>query len=136
VRRLAVLSAILLVAAGCGGHAASSESVTRTWSDALNAGDNEAAAKLFAKGAKVYQAGSVTQLRTLADAIRFNATLPCSGHITHIETEGDTTTATFVLGPRRGSPCDAPGATATAQFQVRHGKIVVWRQLVDVGPTI
>jgi limonene-1,2-epoxide hydrolase len=136
VLRLAVFSAVLLVVAGCGGHAASPVSVTRTWSNALNAGDNEAAAKLFAKGAKVYQSGTVTQLRTLADAIRFNAALPCSGHITHIEADGDTTTATFLLGPRKDSPCDAPGATATAQFQVRHGKIIVWRQLVDVGPSV
>lgn len=131
-----MVSAILVVAAGCGGHAASPESVARTWSDALNAGDNEAAAKLFAKGAQIYQSGAVMSLRTLADAIRWNATLPCSGHIVHIETDGDTTTASFVLGPRKGSPCDAPGATATAQFQVRRGKIVAWRQLVDVGPAV
>ncbi len=131
-----MLSAVLLVAAGCGGHAPSSASITRTWSQALNAGDNEAAARLFAKGAQIYQAGTVTHLRTLADAIRWNATLPCSGHILHIETAGDTTTATFLLGPRKDSPCDAPGATATAQFQVRHGKIVVWRQLVDVGSAV
>jgi SnoaL-like protein len=134
VRRLAAILAVPAVLAGCGGHSISPERVARSWSAALNAGDNARAAELFAPDARVVQGSFVERLRTEADAVRWNSALPCSGHITGVEEDGDTVTATFVLGPRKGSPCDAPGATATAQFTVRHGKIVLWRQLPDVGP--
>jgi len=130
---LAILAALALVAVtllvGCGGGAASPESVVREWSDALNAGDNERAAKLFAKGAEVVQPGRILFLRTRAQAVRFNSSLPCSGKIVSVSTEGDLATATFVLGHRRTSRCDAPGAQAVAAFEVQRGKIVLWHQL-------
>ena len=100
----------------------------RAWSKALNAGDNEAAARLFARGAEVVQAGEVVTLTTHADAVAFNAALPCSGQIISLTTHGDTATATFRLGDRRLRRCDGPGQHATAVFRVRRGKIVLWHQ--------
>jgi hypothetical protein len=108
--------------------------VTRAWSHALNTGDNEQAGELFARNAQIVQGGTAIRLRTLADAIRWNASLPCSGRILEVETDGDRTTATFELGDRATSACDAPGATASAIFEVRDGKIVLWHQIASAPP--
>lgn len=126
-RWLALLAAAAL--AGCGGEEpASSEEVVRAWSRALNAGDNGAAADLFALGARIEQAGFVLTVRSRADAVAWNARLPCSGKITTLSVRGETATATFLLFDRRTSRCDAPGGRATAVFTVRDGKIVRWHQ--------
>jgi hypothetical protein len=133
VRSLLVLgAAALALAAGCGGGPPSPESVVRAWSQSLNTGDNEAAAELFAPAAQVIQ-GRRFILRSKSDAIAFNEALPCSGEIVELETDGDTVRATFLLGHRETSRCDAPGARVRAAFRVRDGKIVVWEQLPDVG---
>src|SRR6266516_3862474 len=94
--------ALLFVAvlAGCGSTPPSPESVVRAWSQELNTGDNEDAAKLFAPGAEIVQAGTTLRLDTQAEAIAWNAALPCSGRIVSITTNGDTTSATFILGDR------------------------------------
>jgi hypothetical protein len=131
---LALLAALALVllalAAGCGGGSTTSpEAIVREWSDALNAGDNEHAADLFARGAQVVQGGAVVFLQTHADAGDFNSSLPCSGKIVDVTTDKDTATATFVLGNRKTSRCDAPGEEAVAAFKVLKGKIVLWHQL-------
>jgi len=106
------------------------EAVVRAWSKALNAGDNEAAANLFAAGALVVQGDVVIQLATHRDAVLFNAGLPCSGEIVELAVEGDVVTAIFVLGDRVGSKCDAPpGTRAAAQLGIANGKIVVWKQI-------
>jgi hypothetical protein len=131
-----VICAVLL--GGCGGSR-SDEDVVRAWSTALNAGDNEAAADLFAPGAQVVQGGRTIRLATHDDAVAWNASLPCSGEIVEVETEGDTVTATFVLDDRTTSPCDAPGAQATAAFHIEDGKIVLWHQLdaeQETGPAV
>ena len=120
---------LTVLVAGCGGGSPSPESVVRAWSESLNSGDNEAAAELFAPGAEVIQLGRSIILETEADAVRFNESLPCSGRIVDLETEGDTVTATFVLGDRESSQCDGPGAEATAAFRIHDGKIVLWHQL-------
>jgi hypothetical protein len=126
---------ILALAAGCGGSAASTpESVVRAWSDALNSGDNQRAANLFARGAEVVQGRDVFFLQTHADAVQFNSSLPCSGKIVSVTTENDTATATFRLGNRKSSRCDSPGAQAVAAFKVLHGKIVLWHQLPSPAP--
>ncbi len=129
-----------LVLAGCGSSPPSPESVVRAWSQELNQGDNEAAAKLFAPGAEVVQSGTTLRLDTRAKAVAWNAALPCSGRIVSIKTSGNTTTATFVLGERRGHKCDGPGRRATAIFRVRQGKIVLWHQTsaipAPVGPAV
>jgi limonene-1,2-epoxide hydrolase len=140
--RLQLTLALLfgLVITGCGSTPPSAESVVRAWSQELNQGDNQAAAKLFAPGAEVVQAGRAQRLETQAQAEAWNAGLPCSGRIVSIKTRGDTTTATFVLGDRQKSKCDGPGERATAIFRVRKGKIVLWHQTsaspAPVGPSI
>jgi hypothetical protein len=126
---LAIGLAALALAGGCGGGSPSGEDVVREWSRALNAGDNEAAADLFARGAQVVQSGRAIRLATRAQAVAWNAALPCSGEIVDLVSEGETVTATFVLGNRTTSPCDAPGAQARAAFRIEDGRIVLWHQL-------
>jgi SnoaL-like domain len=134
---LARTTALLLIVAalaGCGsGGAASPESVVRTWSQALNRGDDEAAASLFAHGARAVQGRRVFVLRTREDAIAWNRGLPCSGRIVSLHRHGDLVTATFLLGRRPGHSCDGPGAEATALFRVDGGKIVLWHQTGSQG---
>jgi SnoaL-like domain len=129
VRSWLAAALLLAVLAGCGGGKASPESVVRAWSKALNAGDNQGAANLFAPGAQVVQGPVVIRLRTHADAVVWNAGLPCSGKIVALSTSGATVTATFLLGDRKTSPCDGPGHRATAVFRIRGGKIVLWHQV-------
>ena len=66
-RALAVVALASSLAA-CGGHSASPENVARAWSKAINAGDNEAAARLFAPGAVVVQGPEIV-LRTHAGQV-------------------------------------------------------------------
>jgi limonene-1,2-epoxide hydrolase len=127
--RVALLACVVAaLAAGCGESQPSAESVVRAWSHALNQGDNETAAKLFAPNAEVVQGDSVIRLHTEKDAVAWNAALPCSGRILSIHGRGDTATATFLLGNRPHSRCDGPGEHATALFRVQRGKIVLWHQ--------
>jgi hypothetical protein len=135
---LPLLSAGVL--AGCGSTPPSAESVVRAWSQQLNVGDNQGAAKLFAPGAEIVQAGTTRRLNTQAEAIAWNAALPCSGRIVAIKSSGNTTRATFILGNRQKSKCDGPGQKATAIVRVKNGKIVLWHQTsaapAPVGPTV
>jgi limonene-1,2-epoxide hydrolase len=135
---LALLFAASL--AGCGSTPPSPESVVRAWSQELNTGDNQAAAKLFAPDAEIVQAGTTLRLHTQAEAVAWNAALPCSGRIVSIKTSGDTTRATFILGDREKSKCDGPGQRATTIVRVHKGKIVLWHQTsaapAPIGPTV
>jgi limonene-1,2-epoxide hydrolase len=130
VRILPIVVAVLALTA-CGGHkSASPESVARAWSAALDRSDNEAAARLFADGAQVVQSDEIT-LETHADALRWNAALPCGGRITKVIHEApDEVLVVFALNERPRHMCDAPGADAAAIFRVEHGKIVLWHQTV------
>jgi hypothetical protein len=134
VRFVLATTCVLALLAGCGGSKDSPESVVRAWSKALNAGDNQGAADLFAQGAQVVQGPVVIRLRTHADAVVWNAGLPCSGKIIALSTRGATVTATFLLGDRKTSPCDGPGHHATAVFRIRSGKIVLWHQVPNATP--
>jgi limonene-1,2-epoxide hydrolase len=135
-RRIAAGLLFTLVLAGCGSSEPSAESVLRAWSQELNSGDNEAAAKLFAKNARVVQPGSVFRLRTYEQALAWNAALPCSGKIVRVTSKGNIASATFVLGDRQASKCDGPGQRATALIRVRKGKIVLWHQTSGGDATI
>ena len=132
--RRALQLLFVVLAASCGGGPPSPESVVRAWNEAVNSGDNEAAARLFAPGARVIQADRVYRLADRGDAIAFNAGLPCSAEIVEIETQGQTVTATFSLADRTTSRCDAPGVEVTAVFEISDGKIVVWEQLPGNEP--
>jgi hypothetical protein len=132
---LAALLVAVFLLAGCGsGGTSSPERVVREWSDALNAGDNERAADLFASGAQVVQGNDVLFLQTHSDAVEFNSGLPCSGKIVDVQTDHDTVTATFLLADRKTRRCDAPGQKAVAAFRVVNGKIVLWHQLPSPVP--
>jgi limonene-1,2-epoxide hydrolase len=134
VRSVLAAACILALLAGCGGGKASPASVVRAWSKALDHGDNQAAADLFAPDAEVIQGRVVIRLRTHADAVAWNAGLPCSGKIVGLSTRGVTVTATFLLGDRPTSACDGPGRRATAIFRIRGGKIVLWHQVPETAP--
>ena len=134
--QLALALFFAVVLAGCGSTPPSPESVVRAWSQELNTGDNEDAAKLFAPGAEIVQAGTTRRLNTQAEAVAWNAALPCSGQIVSIKTSGDTTRATFILGDRPKSKCDGPGQKATAIVRVRKGKIVLWHQTGTAPPPV
>lgn len=103
--------------------------MARAWSNAINTGDNDAAAGLFADDAQIVQPGQVTRLHTHAEAVAWNAALPCSGTILEVVDADETATVTFRLGNRPSGTCDGPGATVRAIFRVRKGKIVLWHQL-------
>jgi limonene-1,2-epoxide hydrolase len=137
VRRLVLVAAVLVMAAaGTAQAAATPAAVVRAWSRALNTNDNERAALLFARNARVVQPGVDVRLNTHALAVAFNAALPCAGRIVEIRVSGNRATATFVLGERPKHRCDAPGVKAAALFVVRRGKIVLWQQVpVPEKPT-
>jgi limonene-1,2-epoxide hydrolase len=119
-----------VLAAGCGGaHTTAPDDVVRAWSRALNRGDDEAAARLFATDARVVQGDASVLLHTHAQALAFNAALPCAGRVTKLVRKGTVVTATFVLGERPGHTCDGPGQTATAVVEVKDGKITLWHQV-------
>lgn len=106
------------------------EEVVRSWSRALNAGDNDAAADLFLPGAIVIQGELAFRLATHDQAMQWNSALPCSGEIVEVSTRGNVVTAVFVLGHRKASRCDAPpGTRAAAEFTIRGGRIAVWKQV-------
>ena len=140
MRRPAFALAVLVVAAVSIAQAASAApspaAVVRAWSKALNANDNERAARLFAPGARVIQPGVDVRLVSHKLAVEFNDALPCAGRITEIRVHGSSATATFVLGHRPKHRCDGSGQKAAARFVIRAGKIVRWQQVpVPSGPT-
>jgi limonene-1,2-epoxide hydrolase len=128
MKRVAILATTALLVA-CGGHSVrSAEDTARAWSAALNASDNEAAATLFAAGARIVQNGEIV-LQTHDDAVRWNAGLPCGGQIIRvIHQRKDQVLVVFRLTERPGHHCDAPGIKAAAVFRAADGKIVLWRQ--------
>jgi limonene-1,2-epoxide hydrolase len=136
VRSVAAALALTVALGGCAeAGIASPEEVVRSWSEALNADDNDGAADLFAGGAEVVQAGMSYRLSGHDEAVRWNAALPCDGKIVELEVDEDEVTAVFVLSDSNTTPCDAPGAKVTAIFTVRDGKIVRWEQPGAGAPT-
>ena len=129
--KLIAILALAVALTACGGHSArSAEDTARAWSAALNASDNEAAANLFAPSTEIIQNGEIV-LHTHRDAVRWNAGLPCGGHIQRvIRQRTNQVLVVFTLTQRPGHRCDAPGIRAAAVFRVENGKIVLWRQTV------
>jgi hypothetical protein len=115
--------------AGCGTDSKTPAEVVTSWAKALNAGDDEAAAGLFADGAIVLQAGEQHVLADREDAVSFNASLPCGARVVKQSGKGTEVTATFTLTRRPGHMCDDTGGTAMSVFNVEDGKIVLMRQL-------
>ena len=125
---LTAVSAVLL--GGCGGSDAKTpEEVVSSWSQALNGGNDEAAADLFADGAVVIQAGQQQTLSDHEKAVAFNASLPCGAKLVEQSRNGNEVTATFTLTRRPGHMCDDTGGAAVTVFTVEDGKITLWHQL-------
>ena len=132
---------LLGLVAGCGGGdedggkptpppagEQSAEDVIRGWNKAVNAGEHERAADLFALDAVVEQAEVEIRLETRADAVAFNDSLPCRADVTEIRPEGRATVANFSLREGADGEC-GDGGTASVKFVIRDGKIREWRQL-------
>jgi limonene-1,2-epoxide hydrolase len=126
---LAAAGLVVLGPASAAKRPATPAEVVRAWSAALDRDDNDAAADLFAPNAVVTQNGLSLVLLDHRLAVLWNSGLPCTGRIVKLTVRKDVADATFVLGNRRSSKCDAPGARARATFKVRKGKIVRWTQL-------
>jgi hypothetical protein len=107
--------------------------IVRQWSRALNANDNEAAAALFARRARVMQPGVDVRVSPRL-ALAFNASLPCGGKIVALQRKGNRVVATFRLTERPRHRCDAPGQKAAALFVVENGLIVRWQQVAVPPP--
>ena len=76
------------------------EAAVRAWSRALNAGDNDAVARLFALPAMISQGDRIGQFDTYADIARFTRAFPCSGTVVDVTFETDEAVAVFELGDR------------------------------------
>lgn len=128
---LACLVTALLAAAGCGGGGAPAEpaAVVESWSQAVTAGDAEAAGKLFADGAEVVQDGQKKTLESQEQAVAWNAALPCGWKVVDTTVAGDDVRGTFTLTRRPGQMCDDPGAPRNATISVVDGKITLFHEL-------
>jgi hypothetical protein len=110
------------------------EAVVRAWSRALNAGDNDALARLFALPALIAQGDRIGEFTTYEEIAMFHSGLPCSGTVVEITFGTDEALAVFELGDRGDVACDAaPGQRAAARFVFRGGKIVAWQQVPVPG---
>jgi limonene-1,2-epoxide hydrolase len=128
MKLVAILLGLLALTACGAKKTASAPEVVRAWSAALDRNDNEQAARLFADGAQIIQNGETT-LATHADAVRWNAALPCGGRISHLEVRSKSQVlAVFELEERPQHRCDANGSQAATIFQVENGRIVLWHQ--------
>ena len=127
--RLVAILAVAVALTACGGRSPrSAEDAARAWSAALNTSNDEAAANQFAPPTEIVQNGELV-LRTHADAVRWNAALPCGGRIIRVvHQRTNQVLVVFRLTERPGHRCDAPGLEAAAVFRVEDGKIVLWRQ--------
>jgi limonene-1,2-epoxide hydrolase len=140
MRRLPVFLLLMVVFAlplvGCGSKDAATApaDIVASWSQAINASDDETAAKLFAPDAVVIQGGQSTRLPGEAEALAFNSSLPCGGKVVQQSTKGDEVTATFTLTRRPGHMCDGTGESAVTVFRIADGKITLWHELPAAAP--
>jgi limonene-1,2-epoxide hydrolase len=148
---VALLALAALLASGCGEEdepAASEEEarapedvpgdadpeakrVIGAWVNALREGDVEGAASYFAIPSIAENGPVLVRIRSEADAVAFNESLPCGAELIRAEGQGDFTTATFELTERPGpGTCgQGTGETASTAFVIRDGKIVEWRRV-------
>ena len=141
MRPSAFLLAATLALAACGGDDATSTvtgdadpaaiEVIEDWANTLREGDIDGAAAFFAIPS-IAQNGLILRIDDVADARRFNASLPCGAILEEAVAEGDLTIATFELTERPGpGTCGSgTGAEATTAFRIEDGKIAEWRRVV------
>jgi hypothetical protein len=137
--RLLLLLVVVLTLTACGddepdipGDAdPAAVAVIDDWSTKLREGDVEAAAAMFAIPS-VAQNVLTIRIESLADARRFNASLPCGAELIRAEPDEDLVLATFRLTERPGPGSCGSGAGETAQtaFLIEDGEIVEWRRVI------
>lgn len=121
-----VAIAAAALAAGCGGLR-SPEQVVRAWSEALNRGDVDAAAALFAPNAKTVAGDSIRILHTRKQAVAYNAEIRWCGPIVKLAARGGDVMAMFALHQRAAGRCDGRGGEhGSVYFEIRDGKIVLF----------
>jgi limonene-1,2-epoxide hydrolase len=150
LRAIALLAALaLLPVAGCGssdsgetttvaGNAdPDAVTVIRQWSDALRAGDIDAASDRFAIPSFVQNGSPLFELSSRRQVETFNQSLPCGARLTAASRSGRYTIATFVLTERPGpGQCGkGVGEAAKTAFVIQDGHIREWRRVVDAEPT-
>jgi hypothetical protein len=140
------LVAVALVLAGClascgggdGGDQVSLPSghadvaVIEGWIDTLSDGDVKGAADYFAVPSLAENGTAPVTLRSRADVLTFNRSLPCGAKLVRARPIGRFIAATFKLTERPGGACDGgAGQLARTAFVIRDGKIVEWRRLTN-----
>jgi hypothetical protein len=104
--------------------------VIEEWVDTLRAGDVKGAAAYFALPSVVENATPPVTLRTRADAVAFNRSLPCGAKLLRARPAGRFIDATFRLTERPGGDCGSgTGLLARTAFVIEGGKIKQWRRL-------
>lgn len=143
---LAAALALAALAAGCGGGGDTATStadlppghesvrVIDEWVKTLSSGDVSGAAELFALPSVVENGSPPIRLRSRADAVVFNRSLPCGAELVRARPDGRFIAATFRLTERPGGDCGSGvGGLARTAFLIRDGKIAEWHRLPDAG---
>jgi hypothetical protein len=109
-----------------------SVAVIENWIDTLSDGDVEGAADYFAVPSVAQNGAAPVSLRSRADVLAFNRSLPCGAKLIRARPQGRFIAATFRLTERPGGAC-GPGAGGLARtaFVIKDGKIVQWRRLTN-----
>ncbi len=113
-----------------GGADSGDAQVIDEWSRTLSSGDVAAAAEFFAIPSVAENGPTLVEIKSQADARRFNSSLPCGAELVRAESEGDFTVATFELTERPGGNCGAgTGGAAQTSFVIEGSKITEWRRV-------
>ena len=104
--------------------------VIEGWVDTLASGDVDGAADYFALPSVAENGSAAVTLRTHADAVAFNRSLPCGARLVKARPAGRYIDATFRLTDRPGGDCGTgTGLLARTAFVIQKGKITLWRRL-------
>lgn len=115
--------------------------VVEDWAAALNEGDIQAAAELFALPSEAQNGPAAIEIETIEDARLFNRSLPCGVEVLEIEggprggEEAGIVTATFELTERPGAGECGPGTGSRARtaFKIEDGRIAAWLRVPAGG---
>ncbi len=114
--------------------------VIRAWSNALRHGDVRGAARYFALPSEMINGAaggqvSVIRIRSAADAVAANESLPCGARFLSADMRGRYVNALFELtgrpGPGGSSCGSGGGVTARTNFVIAGGRIVEWIRAPD-----
>ena len=151
---LAIFALATGLLASCGGGDGANEPsvpaghgavlVIEGWVETLSKGDVKGAADYFALPSVAENGAPPVTLRSRADVIAFNRSLPCGARLVRARPLGRFIAATFRLTDRPGGDCGpGSGLLARTAFVIQRGKIVQWRRLPnlprrdgDAGPVV